>query len=64
VPGRLPGIEPRFLEGRRNSAGVHGPVTAGRVSGRRVPPSGSHILVIFDLAFVVRNQSGPPPERF
>ena len=30
VPGRLPGIEPRFLEGRRNSAGVHGPVTAGQ----------------------------------
>ncbi|MGW8065880.1 hypothetical protein ACVV2G_27320 [Streptomyces ziwulingensis] len=47
---------------RAGSTGSRGTATRG-ASGRRVPPPGGHILVIFDLAFVVRNQSGPPPER-
>ncbi|WP_327328664.1 hypothetical protein OG735_41065 (plasmid) [Streptomyces sp. NBC_01210] len=54
LPGVEPGVEPGFLEGRRDSAGVH----ALR------PAPGGHILVIFGLAFAVRNQGGPPPERF
>jgi hypothetical protein len=78
VPGSLPGIEPRFLEGRRDGAGVHplrpapdDPATdaGGSTNSRGAATRGAsgrravrQGMVIVALVFVVRMRSGPPPE--